>query len=57
MNMKINETEFELTVEKSVETLWEDFEKTGSVRTYLLFLQKAKNQEEIDPLNPFFSLS
>ncbi len=56
-NMNTNKTEFEVTVEKSVETLWEDFEKTGSVKTYLLFLQKAQNQEETEPLNPFLSLS
>lgn len=47
--METPKTEFELTVEQSAEALWEDFEKTGSVTTYLLFLQKDKNSKEIKP--------
>lgn len=43
--------DFELTVEKNAETLWEDFEKTGSVETYLKYLQKAHKNEEPEPAN------
>jgi hypothetical protein len=47
--METPKTEFELTVDKSAEALWEDFERTGSVKTYLLFLQKDKDNQEIKP--------
>jgi hypothetical protein len=30
-------------MEKSPERLWEEFEKTGSVETYLRYLQMSKN--------------
>jgi hypothetical protein len=30
-------------LEKSPEHLWEEFEKTGSVETYLQYLQTSKN--------------
>jgi len=36
-------------LEKSAERLWEEFEKTGSVETYLQYLQKTK-----DPHKPEF---
>lgn len=54
--MKIIPTEFELTVDKSAETLWEDFERTGSVKAYLRYLQKVQKSEELEPSGlPFLS--
>jgi hypothetical protein len=46
LNMNINETEFELKVEPSAEALWEEFERTGSVKTYLRFAEKSQGREE-----------
>lgn len=47
-NMETIKTEFDLTVEQSAESLWEEFERTGSVKTYLLYVQKAKSNEELE---------
>lgn len=44
--METTKTETELTFEKSAEALWEEFEQTGSVKTYLLFLEKDKTSKE-----------
>lgn len=52
--MEIKEPELKFTVEKSADALWEDFERTGSVQTYLQFLQKAKIQNEAEIVNPPF---
>lgn len=46
--METIKTEFDLTVEQSAESLWEEFERTGSVKTYLLYVQKAKSNEELE---------
>jgi|GEM_PF-7069252 len=32
---------------ESLETLWEKFEKTGSIKAYLLYLQKVERLEKL----------
>ncbi len=50
--MDTDKTEYELTVGQSAEALWKEFERTGSVDTYLLFARKNENPErfELAPL-------
>jgi hypothetical protein len=50
-----NQNDLELVFGESAETLWANFEKTGSVRAYLLYLKKSDPQKsgafkEVDPL-------
>jgi hypothetical protein len=47
-------SDVELTFEKNTEALWEDFEKTGSVETYLQFIQKAEKNVELKPADLSF---
>jgi|GEM_PF-6360733 len=53
--MDTDKTEFELMVEQSAEALWEEFERTGSVKAYLLYSRKIQNQESFE-LSPVPSL-
>jgi hypothetical protein len=47
--MNENRTEFDLTVEKTAENLWNEFEKTGSVQAYLQFIRSSEKNEEVTP--------
>jgi len=44
-----NQSPYDLTIIESPETLWENFEKTGSVKDYLRFVQKAEKPEDPEP--------
>jgi hypothetical protein len=37
----------ELKLNENPETLWENFEKTGSVTAYLRYVEKMKNRQEV----------
>jgi len=46
--MDTDKTEFEMTVDQSAEALWEEFERTGSVKAYLRFAQKIPTRLEFE---------
>ena len=46
--MDTDKTEFEIMVDQSAEALWSEFERTGSVNTYLLFVRKNQNPEKFE---------
>jgi hypothetical protein len=45
--MEKNQIDSELKITESPETLWENFEKTGSVTAFLKYAEKVKNSQEI----------
>ena len=45
--MKNNQTDTELNITENAETLWENFEKTGSVTAYLLYVRKMDKRPEV----------
>ena len=45
-----DQSPYDLTIIESAETLWEIFEKTGSVKDYLRFVQKAEKPEDPEPV-------
>ena len=46
--MDRNQFEVELTFTENAETLWRNFEKTGSVKDYLRYVQKLESVKDLD---------
>jgi len=44
----IDQTPYDQAISESSGALWEVFEKTGSVKDYLRFIQKLENREEFE---------
>jgi hypothetical protein len=49
--MEKTPTEIEVISSPSTETLWENFEQTGSVKAYLRYCQEVKNREKLELLD------
>ena len=47
--MEKEQTFFDLKTSESAEALWENFERTGSVKDFLRFVQKTQNLEDLVP--------
>lgn len=47
--MEKSRPDMELTLNENIETLWDHFEKTGSVNAYLMYAEKAAKAEELEP--------
>ena len=48
--MEFISSENDSKLTETAETLWMNFEKTGSVKDYLLYLQKLESSEKSNPL-------
>ncbi|GEM_PF-5074644 len=47
--MEKNKVDAQVNRTEKQERLWQDFEKTGSIQSYLLFTGKTEIPREVDP--------